>query len=165
MKPRHLALLLWVLIALQCFAYYGQLPPTLASHFDSAGRPNGWSSKEAFIELYLFVAGLMTFLFFSMPGLLRRIPLVLINIPNRDYWLVPERKDRALEMLQEEMGWSGTGVLGMLVATIQLAIKANLSGGLLSGAMWILLVAFILFTVALLIRLYRRFARPSEPRL
>src|SRR5580765_8847227 len=107
MKPRPAALLIWILIALQCLAYYGQLPPTLASHFDGAGRPNGWSSKVSFFESYLFLAVLMTFLFFWLPRLLRRIPPALINVPNREYWLVPERKGQALDLLEQEMGWFG----------------------------------------------------------
>jgi uncharacterized membrane protein len=35
------------IVLLQAFVYYPQLPAQLASHFDAAGRPNGWSSKSA----------------------------------------------------------------------------------------------------------------------
>jgi uncharacterized membrane protein len=161
MNTRHLILLLlWGAIAVQCLHYFPQLPAGLASHFDGAGRANGWSSKEGFFVFYLVMTGLMTLVFFLLPVLLRGVPPSLINIPNREYWLVPERKDLALTMLEEEMGWFGNGVLVMMIATIQLAINANLPGGpgFRSDLMWILLAGFFLFLVFWLVRLYRRFA-------
>jgi uncharacterized membrane protein len=162
MKTRHLILLLlWGTIAIQCLHYVPLLPEGLASHFDGAGRANGSSSKESFFVFYVGMLGLMTLVFFLLPILLRGVPPSIINIPNREYWLVPERKDQAFSMLKEEMGWFGNGVLVMMVATLQLAINANLpGGGFRTDLMWILLAAFFLFTGLWLVRLYRRFAKP-----
>jgi uncharacterized membrane protein len=163
-KTRHLILLLlWGAVALQCLYYFPLLPEAVASHFDGAGRPNGWSSKQGFIALHLSIAGLMTFVFFVLPRLLRRIRPSLINLPNREYWLIPERKEQALAMLDEEMGWFGIAILMMIISTTQLAINANLAGGdnLRSETMWMLLGGFFAFTVVWLIRLYRRFRVPS----
>jgi len=42
------------------FGYVGRiwkkLPDTVASHFDAAGVPNGWSSKGFFVALFLILA-------------------------------------------------------------------------------------------------------------
>jgi len=164
MKTRHVILLLLLgAVALQCLYYFPLLPATVSSHFDGAGRPNGWSSKQAFYTLYLFIVVLMTFCFFVLPRLLRRVPSLLINLPNREYWLVAERKDQAFAMLEDEMGWFGIAILVLMVWTIQLAINANLpgAGGLRSDVMLILLGAFFLFTIIWVVRLYRRFAVPG----
>jgi len=161
MKTRHLILLLLLGgVTLQCLYYFPLLPETVSSHFDGAGRPNGWSSKQAFYTLYLFIVGLMTFCFFFLPRLLRRVPSSLINLPNREYWLVPERKEQALAMLEEEMGWFGIAILLLMIWTLQLAINANLPGGgeLRSDVMLMLLGGFFVFTIVWVVRLYRRFA-------
>lgn len=161
MKTRHLILLLLLgAVALQCLYYFPLLPATVSSHFDGGGRPNGWSSKQAFYTLYLFIVGLMTFCFFLLPRLLRHVPSSLINLPNREYWLVPERKTEALAMLEEEMGWFGIAILLLLIWTLQLAINANLPGGgaLRSDVMLMLIGGFFAFTIVWVIRLYRRFA-------
>ena len=42
-----LVLLCWVIM----FINYNQLPETIASHFDSFGKANGFSSKESIIAL------------------------------------------------------------------------------------------------------------------
>ena len=160
MKTGHLILLLlWGAVALQCLYYYPILPETVASHFDGAGRPNGWSSKQSFFSLYLILAGLMSFVFFVLPKLLHRIPSFLINLPHREYWLTAGRKEQALAMLDEEMGWFGIVVFVFILSTIQLAIHANLAGGsgLRADAMWLLVGGFFAFTAVWLVRLYRRF--------
>jgi uncharacterized membrane protein len=162
-KPRHLILLLlWGAVALQCLYYYPLLHETVASHFDGAGQPNGWSSKSSFFGLYLFLVGVISFAFFALPRLLHRFPASLINIPHREYWLTAERKKPALEMLAEEMGWFGIFILLFMLTTIQLAINANLTAsGLPADVMWMLLGAFFAFTGIWLVRLYRRFRIPS----
>ena len=164
MKPRHLILLsLWLFILFQYVHYYPQLPPIVASHFDGAGRPNGWSPKGAFFVIYVVLAVIITAAFFWLPLILRRMPASLINLPNREYWLAPQRKDQAMEMLADEMGWFGDAVLTVMMASIQLALNANLPGtaGFQSSLMWVLLAAFVLFAVLWLLHLYRRFARPA----
>jgi len=143
--------------------YYPLMPETVASHFDGAGRPNGWSYKQSFFALYLMMMGIMSLVFFGLPRLLRHFSPSLINIPNRKYWLTPERKQEALAMLDEEMGWFGIATMVLMASTIQLAIDANVTGGgsLRSGAMWMLFGGFAAFTGIWLVKLYRRFRIPS----
>ena len=163
MKTRHLVLLLlWGAAALQCLYYYPLLPETVASHFDGAGRPNGWSSKQSFLGLYVAMIGLMSFVFYVLPGLLHHFSPSRINIPHRKYWLEPERKEKALAMMDEQMGRFGIATMILMVWAIQLAINANAAGGgsLNSGTMWMLLGGYAAYTVMWLVRLYRRFRVP-----
>jgi uncharacterized membrane protein len=164
MKPRYaILLLLWAAVILQRVHYFPQLPHILATHFDFAGRPNGWSSKESFFSFYVSMTVLLTALFFfGLPFLLRVLPASLINLPHREYWLVPARKEQAIAMVMQDMGIFGNAVLAMVIASIQLAINANLPGssGFQSDRMWALLTVFSLFTVFWLVHLYRRFAIP-----
>ena len=106
----------------------------------------------------------MTFSFFVLPKLLRNVRSSLVNLPHRDYWLAPERREKAFAMLSEEMAWFGNAILAMMIYTFQLAIEANLPGrgGFRSDDMWVLLVGFFAFTGIWLLRLYRRFAVPRN---
>ena len=56
------------IVALQAFIYYPQLPAQLASHFDAAGRPNGWSSKSAYFALQAFIVLVLTLCFAALPA-------------------------------------------------------------------------------------------------
>ena len=156
-------LLCWGVVGFQCLYYFPLLPGTVASHFDGAGRANGWSTKAAFFVLYLILTALMSFVFFVLPRLLGRIPTSLINLPHRDFWLAPERKQKALKMLGEDMESFGVVTMTLILCTIQLAIEANLEGGngLRAGVMWLLVGGYLVYTGLWIIRIYRRFRIPS----
>jgi uncharacterized membrane protein len=148
--------------ALQTLYYYPQLPSTVASHFGSGGQPNGWSTKEGFFGIYLGVLALLLASFVGLPILFRRISPVWINMPNKDYWLAPERRVRTLAILGSEMLWFGNATIALMIAVIELAIRANLSDSvrLSEPVMWSLLAAYLVYLVVWMIGFYRRFARP-----
>jgi uncharacterized membrane protein len=162
MKTRHLILLLlWGAVGLQCLYYYPRLPQIVAAHFDGVGKANGWSSKQSFFAVFLILDAVMSLVFFVLPRTLRRTPESFINIPHRDYWLSPQRKEQALAILEQEINWFGIAILIMLLWTLQLTINANLGDGALQAdQMWILLGGFFAFTGIWLVRLYRRFRVP-----
>jgi hypothetical protein len=59
---RNLTMLLWLappVMALRCWQVWDRLPLRLATHFDAAGRANGWMSRDA--ALY-FNVGFLAFL-------------------------------------------------------------------------------------------------------
>ena len=147
---------------LQILYYYPQLPSTVASHFGSGGRPNGWSTKEGFFGIYLGVLALFLLTFGGLPVLFRRISPVWINLPNKDYWLAPERRDYTVTTLRSEMLWFGNATIAFMIAVFELAIRANLveSPRLSEPAMWFLLAGYLVYTVLWLVQFYRRFARP-----
>lgn len=149
-------------VILQTLYYYPQLPSTVASHFGSGGRPNGWSSKETFFGIHLGITALLLAAFLGIPTLIRHVSLAWINLPNKEYWLAPERRDRAILLLSREMLWFGNVTIAFLISVIQLAIQANLSesGRLSEPAMWSLLGAYFLYVAVWMIRFYRKFARP-----
>jgi len=158
--PRRLMNGLLVAVVLQFLYYYPQLPQTVASHFDAAGRPNGWSSKEAFFGLYAFMVALQVLIFRVLPPQLGRLPSRLFSLPNRDYWLAPERRQETLGYFTASMAWFGFASILFAVITIQLVIEANLAQAPLNSAMmWVLLAAFLLFVFVWVARLLLRFAR------
>ena len=57
-------------------AVYPSLPETLATHFDAAGQPNGWTGRSAFALLYLGM-GLLMAVIPTVAGLVGRYEPVI----------------------------------------------------------------------------------------
>jgi len=67
-------------------------------------------------------------IFMLTPRMLRRVPVSLINLPNKEYWLAPERRDESMRFLEREMQWMGVLTVAFLLLVLHLAIRANLRG-------------------------------------
>ncbi len=159
--PVLIAALLFALALAQCLYYYGQLPDPMASHFGAGGQANAWSSRVEFFSVYLGVTLFTQIVILGLAFLLVRIPDRLFNLPNRDYWLMPERRQATLAYIQRQMGWSAAAVMVLMLVSLQLVIRANLSGGgqMETGWLWPLLGLFIAAMLAIPIRIVKRFSR------
>jgi hypothetical protein len=129
---------------LQALIYYPQLPDRLASHFDAAGHPNGWSSKSAYFALQGFILLVATGCFAALPVWLERAPIKLVNLPNRDYWLSPERRVATMARVASALTWFGCAALVLMVTVTSLVIRFNLGREpvLPAASMWALVGAF-----------------------
>ena len=145
-------LTLTALVLLQIIVYYPRLPDVVASHFDGLGAPNGWSSKEAFFGLYLFIVLMLYTVFGWMPKWIENRPGNSMKIPNRDYWLSPERKAETWAFFRRQMMLMGNLHLLLAIFAIQLAILANFSSEprMHPSIGWALAVYFVIFTVWLI---------------
>ena len=149
-------LLLLALVAVQIAWYWPHLPHVIASHFDVGGRPNGWMSREAFVGVYVGVVVLLTVVFSGI----RFVPASLWNLPNKEYWLAPGRRDATIARVAAEMATFANATLALVLVTFELAFRANLSGGTFAaGAMSIVLGAYLVFTVVRLVRFVRGWSR------
>jgi serine/threonine-protein kinase len=122
---RTVRAILVALVVVQIAWYWPRLPATVASHFDGSGRPNGWLSKEMFLAVYVGIVALLAVVFSAV----RFIPTSLWNLPNRDYWLAPERRAATVARFSEEMLWFANATLALVLLTFELAFRANLPGG------------------------------------
>lgn len=158
-KTKWAIVVLLALAVAQAVAYYPQLPDVVASHFDGSGHPNGWMSKTEFIAIDLVVLVLIAVLFLWIPVGIGRIPLHLWSLPNRQYWLAPERRDETRRIFDVWMGAFGIATILLLLAAFQLAIQANLNPpAILSPILTPILVAYFAFTGIWTVLFYRRFA-------
>jgi serine/threonine-protein kinase len=143
-------------------AYYPQLPDRMASHFDGAGQANGWSPKASFFGLEAFILVLMTACFAIMPALIEGLPPRLVNLPNKDYWLAPERRAATMASISSALTWFGCAVLAFLIAITWLVIRVNLGleAGLPSPPTWGLLAGIVACVVLLMLRFLYLGRRP-----
>jgi uncharacterized membrane protein len=166
MKPSTLPKLLFALIgaaaAIHFSLLYAKLPPTMASHFGASGAANGWQPKELFFSLFWGVLVLVTVLSFGIPHIIESIPAQFINLPNKDYWLAPERRSDSMAFFTTQFGWFGCALLLFIVFTFELAIHANFQPRPVmdSSTFFYGLVLFLVFAFLLPVRLLTRFSRP-----
>jgi len=138
-----------------------RLPERMATHFDFAGRANGFESKTTFVWTSLVLSLLMFVLFAALPALMARLPTKLVNLPHKDYWLAPARRAETLARLCPMFDWLGAATLGLLVGVFELTIRANLNRSTLGFQIWILLAAYHLFVLLWIVSYLRIFRRPS----
>lgn len=165
MKVRRAVIFTLLLAAAAQAAYYLPLmPPRMASHFDGSGIPNSWSTPPAFFAIMLTLQAIMACSWFTIRPLLRRLPPEQINLPNRDYWLTPARREVAFERFAGLMLEFGIMLELLLVYVTQLVVWANLSSPVvLSPRVGMALVAFMVGTIIWLVRLFSSFAEEESP--
>jgi hypothetical protein len=142
----------------------GYLPEIVAVHFDASGNPNGFTTREGCRQFMLwFTLGVPVFIVFVTVLIPRLLPPTMINIPNRAYWLAPERTGESLRFLSEQGVWFGCIFLAFAACVDELLLKANstmppvLPTGQFVGSMMLLFAAIGVWAV----RMFRRFGRPS----
>ena len=163
LNPLKVWIAVVLLHAAQTTYYYPRLPALVAQHFDAAGHANGWASRDFFFVFSWVMLLGMSAIFMLTPRMLRRIPVSMINLPNKNYWLAPERKDESLSFLEREMQWMGVLTVAFLLLVLHLAIRANLAPGsrFESIPFVALLVVFAIAASWWIVRLYRRFPKPG----
>jgi uncharacterized membrane protein len=157
--PLAVALFGYAAFLVGIVATYARLPERVASHFGANGVANGWMSRDGYVW---FMVGVVTFVSLTMLaafGSVRLLPSGVVNIPRRDYWLAPERRDETARTLLR-YGLLMVGLISLFFLAIHLMIvAANESQPVrLSNDVWWLLVAFLATTGVLTFKLYRRFA-------
>ena len=147
--------------------YYNALPEPVASHFGPTGAADGWMSRSAFAVSYVGVVLGMAALFGGTGWWLRRFPTSMINLPHRDFWLAPERREETLTSLGRRMSAIGLVTVAFLVVVFHLCLKANLDGTFRLGsgigmALGLYLAVFLVWIIQLFIR-YSRPPASSSP--
>jgi hypothetical protein len=136
MKPRSLALPVLALLGLTAaslaFFIYNAIdfPQQIAIWFDSAGRPVGWTDRLSFIVTGSAAALMVPVLVVVLAGLMPRIfPGRALYLPNRGYWLAPERRQATLDELLRRAVW-----LGCLVQAFMFSLCRQMAAASVPGA-------------------------------
>ena len=138
------------------------LPPHMAVRFNAAGVPVGFSSAQTFATINLVIIAIIVASFLILPNAMVRRRYLRWRLPNRDYWLANERREKTIEYLQRQFLWYGIVTLLLLMAVFQLVVDANRHMPVLLDSlrlMW-LLIGYAAFIILWGWALWRRFAKP-----
>ena len=150
-----LAILLLVFIG-QTVYFYPQLPETIASHFDAGGQANGFMSKFGFIVFEVILLSILLAIFLSAAKLLTKMPDSMINLPNKDFWLAPERRERTLAVFGDFFAWLSVALTAMFIAVNYLVLNANLMEKDPNPRQFWIVLGLFFASVAVLIFVYLR---------
>jgi uncharacterized membrane protein len=160
--------ILWILQGVVLLAaaadlawYYPQLPAQIATHFNGQGVADGWSDKVGFAVGQGCLLVCMPAMFVGLSWLLPRIPVSLVNLPHRDYWLSPAHRATTLETLSQWMLGAGLLMSLFLGGLMHLMLAANLHPPARLGPWFGVLVgADLTALVGIVTWLFWRFRRP-----
>lgn len=165
MRTPQLVMLALIVIALVQMLYFNHLIDRviLAAHFNGPGNPNGWQTKRDFFLTYALLLALGVGLAFGLPALFERVPAQYVNMPHREYWLVPERREQTLRRLADQFAWLGVAIVVLVIVEMQIVLSANLSlyPHIDPLGVALPLLVFLAFVVWWLVRFVRGFAQPT----
>ena len=159
--PRTFFLAIFAAGFLQCLHDYPLLPDLLASHFGASGNANGWMTKPQFFALYAVVLLPALAIEFWVPRRIARADGGRLNLPNKEYWLAPERRAATFTYFESFFAWFGCAFLALLVFAMGLAMRANLETPprLPTPPIVSALLAFGAFNVVSILAMFRRFSK------
>jgi RNA polymerase sigma factor (sigma-70 family) len=99
----------------------------IATHFDFHGRPNGWMTRSNYARVSMLI-GVGLPLFLAAIGYsVRFLPInrFTFKIPNRDFWLAPERRGEAYDLLFRFCLWQACLEAVFMLAIHFLVLFAN----------------------------------------
>ena len=146
----------------QCVHDFPLLPDRLASHFSASGMPNGWMTKSQFLLVYGLVLLPALAIEFWISSRIANKPDAKLNLPNKEYWLAPERRAETLAYFDSFFAWYGCVFLFVVAFAMGLAMRANFDTPpqLPTGPIVSDIGGFLLFNVAAVIAMFRRFSMP-----
>jgi hypothetical protein len=137
------------------------LPPMVASHFDAAGYPNAFMTRSGYSR---FIVAMGIGLPIAMVALLTSVYSRASNmkLPNRDYWLAPERIAQTRAILVVHGVWFGSLLICMvcfvhwLVMGAHQRVPPQLSNSMFLGG----LLVFFLITASWIVAMLLAFRLP-----
>jgi uncharacterized membrane protein len=156
----YLTLVLSIIVAAVFIAATtGELPDRVASHFGRDNVANGWMTRDGYLAFTLFFATAIPAAVTFGVGWLPRWRSNAINLPNRDIWLDPRRRDATMAALATHAAWLGA-LLALFIAAIHyLILVANRASPprLPADLFWMLVVGFLAAVALWVGALYVRF--------
>ena len=167
MKSRGLLLPLLVLAAAMLgfvadvLLTANQLPVRLATHFGADGHANGWMTRDGHVRFMLGIGWGVPLFILLVIAIVSRLGGAGLNIPNRQYWLAPERRAQTLALVQRQMVWFACLLVLFFVMIHHLILRANAhTPAMLSpSGLWVPIALFLVAIGAWTVAFIRPFRR------
>lgn len=168
-QPRRLsestqrAAVTFAVVAILVFAVltvwlWSTAPDTLPSHFGADGQPDDWSSKTSTFAI-LVPIGLVLPLAFTSRRLWEMLPLALVNIPNKQYWIDQGETTYLYDCLMVFMRITA-GAMALLMCTIVVQIVRTADGTTPGWLVWVPTIGFLIVMIAALVFIINKLTPP-----
>jgi uncharacterized membrane protein len=136
------------------------LPERVATHFGMHGLPNGWMSRSWHLW-FTGAFGIGISLFIVVLGWFNKfIPQNGINIPNRQYWLSPQRRSQTCNDIFCLMLWLACMMIVFFAGIEFVIIKANQTSPVhLPIGFYILVSGFLVLVLVWSLIMIRHFSK------
>ena len=91
-----------------------------------------------------------------------KIPHSMINLPNKDYWLAPERRQPTLDSLLSRFLWFGSITIVLLMDIAQQSFQVHLGHATRLNHVWLSLGAYVAVSMAWCIAIYWKFRKTAR---
>jgi uncharacterized membrane protein len=138
------------------------LPPVMASHFDAAGQPNAFMSRDGYIRFVLCLCVGLPVLVVAVLTLVYSRATEL-KLPNREYWMAPQRIERTRSFLTAHGVWLGSllVILSCFVHWLELGANRQQPPHLSNQLFAVCMIAFLVAMAAWIAVLMFAFRRPA----
>jgi uncharacterized membrane protein len=138
------------------------LPARAATHFGPSGAADGWAPREVYVALMIGAVVALPLLIVAFVGGLPRVAPRLLNLPHRDYWLAPARREETLRWLFAHGCVLACLLVAFLAALHLVIVQSNRAAqpALALLPFGIVLATFLVAVAAWSLALFRRFRLP-----
>ena len=140
-----------------------QLPDRVATHFNLHGKPDGWMSRAQHVKFTVGIGVGTPVLVLGVFALVGKMKGWGVNIPNKAYWLAPERAQATFTFLQNHSFWLAGLIVAFHAGLFQSVLLANTQhpAHLSFNHMIWLTSGFLLLLTVWIVTLFRRFRLPA----
>lgn len=136
------------------------LPPRVATHFNAAGRPDGWMSRSQHVTWALAGGAVVPLIVVATMFAARFASDDAWNLPRKAYWLAADRRGETMDYLLRHAVWLGCWLVLFFAGLQYLLVEANARRPAAMGErVWWLVGVFVAGVAAWIIVLARHFAR------
>lgn len=158
MRIGRIVFLLALLVCIgEMFRLWGISPQQMAAHFNAQGDPDRFVTKPEFFWFQIQTLFIVVLVSLPLQVLLLVVPPNLINMPNREYWLAPERKEETLGRLSDFGSLMFGVILLAILAAFEISVYANLqtpvhfNAGLMGAVMAVSMGVIVLMLIRLIL--------------
>ena len=140
------------------------LPDRVASHFGPGGAPDSWSTRTGMVVFWIVLGVAMLGGLPALGLLAARGDGTTLNLPHKDYWLAPERRELLRRSLLADMlvltALTGALLVGLMVLTTRINVRG--SEHFSTGVFVLILGPYLVGIVVWVVALLRRYRRPGD---
>ncbi len=160
--PRIFFITTFLVCATDTFRLWFIAPAIMAAHFNVQGLPDRFDAKGSIFYLEIQIMLIILAAVIVTEGLIYILPIQAINLPNREYWLAPERRAATIARVGSFSEIIFGSALIVMQVAFELAISANLHTPIVFAAQYLIPVifGFLLFNSIALILFALSFRLP-----